>query len=78
MLKKKIAKEDIQTILKVVITEISSVADYPGNWVRLSKNSGEMFFELTQLESAEGLLAFYGLTFNGNDWVYSGRLRVVY
>ena len=74
---KKIAKEDIQKILKVVITELSSAADSPGVWISLSKNTATMLTELGRLENAEYLLAFYGVTFNGDGWFYSG-LKIIF
>lgn len=83
MRNKKIAKEDIQKMLKVVISEISSVADSLDGWISpdgrisLSKNAAEMFGKLVQLENAEELLAFYGVTFNGDGWFYSG-LRIIF
>ena len=83
MLKKKIAKEDIRKMLKVVMSEISSVADSPGGWIHqdgwisLSKNTATMLTELGRLENAEYLLAFYGVTFNRDGWFYSG-LRIIF
>ena len=83
MCKKKIAKEDIRKMLKVVITELSFAADSPGGWIHqdgwisLSKNAAEMFNKLVKLENAEGLLAFYGVTLNRGGWFYSG-LRIIF